>query len=123
MTRNPRIFAPFAEIVDDCIRRDREGRPTSEALATHLESTLKVHHPPHGEEDIFIRPIRSSDERRLQDFFYSHSEETIHMRYGYAAQTMSHERARSLGVAAIHVSLTHAEPLALASVVVEADDA
>lgn len=33
------------------------------------------------------------------------------------------ERARSLGVAAIHVSLTHAEPLALASVVVEADDA
>jgi holo-[acyl-carrier protein] synthase len=29
------------------------------------------------------------------------------------------ERARDLGVAVIHVSLTHAEPLALASVIVE----
>ena len=32
------------------------------------------------------------------------------------------ERARDLGVAAIHVSLTHAEPLALASVVAEAGE-
>ena len=48
------------------------------------------------ETPIFFRPIRASDERLLQDFFYSHDEETIRNRYGYHARTMSHEEALRL---------------------------
>ena len=49
-----------------------------------------------GSVPIFFRPIRASDERLLQDFFYSHDEETIRNRYGYHARTMSHEEALRL---------------------------
>jgi GNAT superfamily N-acetyltransferase len=43
-----------------------------------------------------IRPLRPDDEQRLQDFFYSHSKETIQLRYGYMISTMTHERAYEL---------------------------
>jgi RimJ/RimL family protein N-acetyltransferase len=75
---------------------DLERYPARDAYPAHLESVCARRHPAHGDVDILIRPIRSSDERRLQDFFYSHSEETVRFRYGYAARSMSHERARSL---------------------------
>lgn len=43
-----------------------------------------------------IRALEAGDESRLQEFFRSHSEETIRNRYGYPVATMSAERARSL---------------------------
>jgi RimJ/RimL family protein N-acetyltransferase len=44
----------------------------------------------------YLRPLRPDDEQRLQDFFYSHSQETIQLRYGYMISTMTHERAYEL---------------------------
>jgi GNAT superfamily N-acetyltransferase len=49
-----------------------------------------------GDVPIFFRPIRATDERRLQDFFYSHSEETIYLRYGMMVRSMPHQRALEL---------------------------
>lgn len=43
-----------------------------------------------------VRRLRPDDEKRLQDFFYSHSQETIQLRYGYMISTMTHERAYEL---------------------------
>jgi acyl-CoA hydrolase/GNAT superfamily N-acetyltransferase len=43
-----------------------------------------------------LRPIHPSDERRLQEFFYSHSQETIQMRYGYTVDHMTRQRAYDL---------------------------
>ncbi|MGH7491904.1 MAG: GNAT family N-acetyltransferase [bacterium] len=45
---------------------------------------------------ILFRPIKPTDERMLQDFFYSHSEETIFMRYHAMVKTMPHEKAQYL---------------------------
>ncbi len=43
-----------------------------------------------------IRPIKPTDEPLLQDFFYSHSEETIYRRYFRAVKAMSHATAQTL---------------------------
>ncbi|MEO6907329.1 MAG: GNAT family N-acetyltransferase, partial [Abditibacteriaceae bacterium] len=61
-----------------------------------------------GEEvPIYFRPIRATDERRLQEFFYSHTESTIYLRYGMMVRSMSHERALEL------VQLDYQKKLAL----------
>lgn len=49
-----------------------------------------------GNEDFVLRPLHPSDERHLQEFFYSHTAETIQKRYGYSVQRMSRERACEL---------------------------
>lgn len=43
-----------------------------------------------------LRPLNPSDDRRLQEFFYSHTEETIVRRYGFTLTRMSSERAFKL---------------------------
>ncbi|MCU1385544.1 MAG: family N-acetyltransferase [Acidobacteria bacterium] len=43
-----------------------------------------------------VRPLRPGDEARLQEFFRSHTPDTIHDRYGGVVTTMSEERAREL---------------------------
>ena len=43
-----------------------------------------------------IRPLQAGDEPRLQEFFLSHTEETIHERYGGGVTTMTPERASAL---------------------------
>ncbi len=43
-----------------------------------------------------IRPLQAGDEPRLQAFFLSHTEETIHERYGGSVTTMTPERASAL---------------------------
>lgn len=43
-----------------------------------------------------IRPLTPADDRRLQEFFYSHTEETINRRYGFTVTRMSRERAFEL---------------------------
>jgi len=48
------------------------------------------------EHDYILRPLNPSDDRRLQAFFYSHTEETIIRRYGFTVTRMSRERAFEL---------------------------
>ncbi len=55
-----------------------------------------------------LRPLHPSDERRLQEFFYSHSPETILRRYGHPVSRMTRERAYHL------VSVDQSKDLALA---------
>ncbi|MGH7456008.1 MAG: GNAT family N-acetyltransferase, partial [bacterium] len=45
---------------------------------------------------ILFRPIKPTDERMLQDFFYSHNEETIYLRYHATIKTMLHDKAQYL---------------------------
>ncbi|MGH7599960.1 MAG: GNAT family N-acetyltransferase, partial [bacterium] len=45
---------------------------------------------------ILFRPIKPTDERMLQDFFYSHSEETIYLRYHATIKNMPHDKAQYL---------------------------
>ncbi|MEO8616417.1 MAG: GNAT family N-acetyltransferase [Luteolibacter sp.] len=45
---------------------------------------------------LFLRPLHPSDMRTLQEFFYSHDEETIRLRYGYQRDTMTGESAYKL---------------------------
>ncbi|MBK8476542.1 MAG: GNAT family N-acetyltransferase [Opitutaceae bacterium] len=59
-------------------------------------------------EPYMLRPLQPSDERRLQEFFYSHTQETIQSRYGYMLSRMSRERAFEL------VNVDQSRDLALA---------
>jgi len=45
---------------------------------------------------MFLRPLHPSDMRSLQEFFYSHDEETIRLRYGYLRDKMTGESAFKL---------------------------
>jgi RimJ/RimL family protein N-acetyltransferase len=44
----------------------------------------------------FLRPLHPSDMRALQEFFYSHDEETVRLRYGYVKAEMTGESAFKL---------------------------
>ena len=44
----------------------------------------------------FLRPLHASDERRLQDFFYSHDKATLLLRYHYVPARLSREGAYAL---------------------------
>ena len=45
---------------------------------------------------VTIRPIKPTDEPLLQDFFYSHSDETVYRRYFRPLQSMHHARAQTM---------------------------
>lgn len=45
---------------------------------------------------ITLRPIKPTDEPLLQDFFYSHSDETVYRRYFRPVQSMPHARAQTM---------------------------
>ena len=47
-------------------------------------------------ERFLLRPLHPSDMRALQEFFYSHDEETIRLRYGYQRERMTGESAYKL---------------------------
>jgi acyl-CoA hydrolase/ribosomal protein S18 acetylase RimI-like enzyme len=59
-------------------------------------------------ERYLVAPLQPSDQRRLQEFFYSHTLETIQRRYGYSVNRMSRERAYEL------VNIDQSKDLALA---------
>ncbi len=46
--------------------------------------------------ELHIRPLRATDERALQEFFYSHDPETVYERYFAARQQLSHPEAALL---------------------------
>jgi acyl-CoA hydrolase/RimJ/RimL family protein N-acetyltransferase len=54
-----------------------------------------------------LRPLNPSDERRLQEFFYSHTKETLQMRYNTVPTQMSREKSCTL------VSVDQSRDLAL----------
>lgn len=47
-------------------------------------------------ESFYLRPLNPSDERRLQEFFYSHTKETLRLRYNYIPQNMTREKSCDL---------------------------
>lgn len=49
-----------------------------------------------GRLDCVVRPLRAGDEPKLQEFFASHTPDTIYERYGYLISTMAPERASAL---------------------------
>ncbi|RUO25464.1 4-hydroxybutyrate CoA-transferase [Aliidiomarina minuta] len=60
----------------------------------------------HG-ESFDLRPLYPSDERRLQEFFYSHTKETLQLRYNAVPTQMSREKSCTL------VSIDQSKDLAL----------
>lgn len=60
----------------------------------------------HG-QDYDLRPLYPSDERRLQEFFYSHTKETLQLRYNAVPTQMSREKSCTL------VSVDQSKDLAL----------
>ncbi|MEP1869844.1 MAG: GNAT family N-acetyltransferase, partial [Paraglaciecola sp.] len=48
------------------------------------------------DQQFYMRPLNPSDERRLQEFFYSHTKETIRMRYNFTPGQMTREKSCDL---------------------------
>jgi len=48
------------------------------------------------DQRFLVRPLHPSDMRALQEFFYSHDEQTVRLRYGYQRDRMSGESAYKL---------------------------
>ena len=49
-----------------------------------------------GETEYVLRPLGPADERKLQEFFYSHNKETLLLRYNHHITQMSREKSCSL---------------------------
>ncbi|WP_337843197.1 GNAT family N-acetyltransferase [Rheinheimera sp.] len=64
--------------------------------------TLKI-----AGEEFDLRPLNPADERRLQEFFYSHTKETLLLRYNHHPKQMSREKSCTL------VSVDQSRDLAL----------
>ena len=47
-------------------------------------------------EQYYLRPLNPADERRLQEFFYSHTKETLRLRYNAIPQAMTREKSCDL---------------------------
>ena len=45
-----------------------------------------------ADSEYFLRPLAPADERKLQEFFYSHNKETLMMRYNHHATQMSQRK-------------------------------
>ncbi len=60
-----------------------------------------------GGETFDLRPLNPADERRLQEFFYSHTKETLMLRYNHHPKQLSREKSCSL------VSVDQSKDLAL----------
>lgn len=62
-----------------------------------------------GDADIFFRPMKPSDERRLKDLFYSQSKETTLMRFGVPLRFLSEQQFQDL------VSIDYVDSMAIAA--------
>jgi RimJ/RimL family protein N-acetyltransferase/acyl CoA:acetate/3-ketoacid CoA transferase beta subunit len=49
-----------------------------------------------GDTEYLLRPLGPADERKLQEFFYSHNKETLLLRYNHHITQMSREKSCSL---------------------------
>jgi acyl-CoA hydrolase/GNAT superfamily N-acetyltransferase len=68
-----------------------------------------------GGLEVRFRPLRPADERRLRDFFYSHSAETVYQRYHVALRALPPQRIQQLCM------LDYEAELALAGFVAEGE--
>ena len=55
---------------------------------SEYETTMTTH----GDERIFVRPIRPDDEPEMKEMFYSFSEKTVYLRYHNTLKSMPHNR-------------------------------
>ncbi len=53
-------------------------------------------------DNFYMRPLNPADERRLQEFFYSHTKETLRLRYNHDPKQMS--RAKSCNLVSVDQS-------------------
>ncbi|MCW8998323.1 MAG: GNAT family N-acetyltransferase, partial [Kangiellaceae bacterium] len=81
----------------------QEKTPTSVAELGKVELKLFDF----DNQDYTLRPLRPADERKLQEFFYSHNKETLLMRYNHHVTQMSREKSCNL------VSVDQSRDLAL----------
>ncbi|WP_085296863.1 GNAT family N-acetyltransferase [Cognaticolwellia mytili] len=58
-----------------------------------------------ADSEYFLRPLAPADERKLQEFFYSHNKETLMMRYNHHATQMTREKSCNLVSVNQHVDL------------------
>ncbi len=85
------------ELLDFVVKRhyvmpdERVGEQLGHRYPAELE-----HRRDFGGTELAIRPLRATDERLLQEFFYSHDEETIYLRYFTPKRALSHEEAAAL---------------------------
>ena len=68
------------------------GKVRQRAEVGHIASSWKRF----GGQTCLIRPLHRGDETALQDFFRSHTSDTIYDRYGCLVSTMTGERASQL---------------------------
>ncbi len=68
------------------VESDRDRYPHWAEAEERLASGRKV----------LIRPIKPTDETALQDYFYSHSEETIYKRYFRPVRALPHDTAQTM---------------------------
>jgi acyl-CoA hydrolase len=62
-----------------------------EAYRVDLEANIRF-----GPTQVFFRPLKPSDERRLKDLFYSQSPETTYRRFGMALKCLSEKQFQDL---------------------------
>ncbi len=83
----------------------REAKQKAYVYPDQILLTDQYHPYPEEEESEYtlkdgskalIRPIKPTDEPLLQDFFYSHTDETIYRRYFHAVKAMPHSRAQKM---------------------------
>ena len=58
-----------------------------------------------ADQDYILRPLSPSDERKLQEFFYSHNKETLIMRYNHHMTQLTREKSCSLVSVNQHIDL------------------
>ena len=73
--------------------------PAREVPELSGDGTCQVSRVSVAGEPMFLRPLHPSDQRRLQEFFYSHTDETLRQRYRQVPKRLSTEQAyRLVGV-------------------------
>ncbi|PIP80138.1 MAG: 4-hydroxybutyrate CoA-transferase [Gammaproteobacteria bacterium CG22_combo_CG10-13_8_21_14_all_40_8] len=70
----------------------QNNKPTSVPELGPIETKKMVF----GGKSFTLRPLRPADERKLQEFFYSHNKETLLMRYNHLMRQMTREKSCDL---------------------------
>lgn len=65
-----------------------------QAIDTYPSAWVKEH--TFGDRNFVTRPLKATDERRLQELFYSHLPETVYARYFHVKTSLGHREAAEL---------------------------
>lgn len=86
----------FQETLMEGARRQgwiQEVFATTSTHIRHTDDQIETKKVDFSGINYVVRPMRSSDMRALQEFFYAQDEETIQLRYGYAMPTLDEKTA------------------------------